>query len=151
MATTSLGIVGTIDWTDWIRGLLAGAISGGANSVYAGFGSILVDSKDFNIYSGKLYGLMGVTFGLSALMAAMNYLRVKPIPEYKKTTETEERSPHSTVVTGTGDGSTIEERSPHATKITKVVEEVKPAGTITTVIDPPKTTITESSDPPKDQ
>ncbi len=108
-----------------------------------------VDPNDFNFMHWKIYAVMGFTFLFSALLELFRYLKVKPIPEYSKTTEIEERSPHTTVVTGTGDGGTIEERSPHATKITKVVEEVKPAGTTTTVIDPPKTTITETPDPPK--
>lgn len=146
MATTNLGLVGTIDWTDWIRGALSATISGGSNAIITSFGTMAVDPADFNFMHYKIYAVMGFTFLFSALLELFRYLKVKPIPEYKKTTEIEERSPHSTTVTstGTGDGA-VEERSPHTTKVTRVVEEVKPAGVTTTVIDPPKTTITEDT------
>lgn len=91
MAQTSLGKFGYLDWSNWLYGLFSGAISGGANSVYAGFSSILVDSKDFNIYDKKLYILMGITFGLSALMATMNYLHTKPLPTIIQTETTTKR------------------------------------------------------------
>lgn len=140
MATTSLGIVGTIDWTDWIRGALSATISGGSNAIITSFGTMAVDPADFNFMHYKIYAVMGFTFLFSALLELFRYLKVKPIPEYRKTTEIEERTPHTTVVTtGTGGGDVVEERSPHATKITKVVEEVKPVGAASPVETPPKT------------
>jgi len=93
MAQTQLmgGKLGYLDWSNWLYGLFSGAISGGANSVYAGFGSILVDSKDFNIYDRKLYILMAITFALSALMATMQYLHNKPLPALVQTETTTKR------------------------------------------------------------
>lgn len=75
------GNLGTIDWTNWVRGLLAATIGGGAGAVQSGFGTMVVDPKDFNIYTGKLYMVMGVCFCFSGIMSMMTYLHNKPIPE----------------------------------------------------------------------
>ena len=74
-------------WDDWIYGLLYGAIGGGANAVYAGFGALAVDSHDFALGSAKSFKLIGWVFAFSAIMSAFLYLKQKPLPETKKREE----------------------------------------------------------------
>lgn len=82
MARTQLpGDMGMIDWTGWTRGLVAALIGGGAGAVTSGFGNIIVDPKDFNIYTGKLWAVMGACFLINGVLSMMAYLHNKPIPE----------------------------------------------------------------------
>lgn len=82
MAPTILpGNLGTLDWSSWTRGILTALIGGGAGAVSAGFGTMVVDPKDFNIYTGKIYLVMLATFCFSGIMSMMQYLHTKPIPD----------------------------------------------------------------------
>ncbi len=82
MAPTQLpGNLGTLDWSSWTRGLATAFIGGGAGAVSAGFGTMVVDPKDFNVYTGKMYLVMMVCFLLNGTMAMMQYLHTKPIPD----------------------------------------------------------------------
>ncbi len=75
------GFWANLQWSDWLYGLLYGAIGGGSNSVNAAFGAILVDPKDFSFGSAKSFKLMGWTFAFSALMSMFLYLKQKPLPD----------------------------------------------------------------------
>lgn len=89
MAVTTLpGNMGVLDWTDWVRGLLTAFIGGGSGAVSAGFGTMVVDPKDFNVYSGKIYEVMGATFLFSAVIQLFQYLHTKPIPALVQTERT---------------------------------------------------------------
>ena len=90
-----------LDWGNWTYGLLYGSIGGGANSVYAAFGALVVDPKDFAFGSAKSFKLMGWVFAFSALMSAFFYLKQKPLPD--KMTSKEQTS----LVATDAKGSTI--------------------------------------------
>lgn len=116
-----------LDYFTWAYGLIGDVVRGGASAVTSGLVVAGMDAKDFNYTSGRWYALMFAVFAVHAMLALMKYLETNPLPKIVTTTTTEERSEHSTIVTGTGDGQTIEERSPHTTTTTTVVEEpVKP-------------------------
>jgi hypothetical protein len=81
------GKLGTLDFEDWILGLWAGTVQGGANSAYAGVSLIIVDPKDFNLTTGLTH-LLTVTTGLFAVGAVtgfFSFLRNKPAPSVKTT------------------------------------------------------------------
>lgn len=91
-----------VDWEGWIKGLLAGCISGGANAVMLALTAPAID-PDLALGSPKALKLMGMIFVTSVLKDAMLYLRENPIPKVKtvttvKTVEHQE-SPPLTVVT----------------------------------------------------
>ncbi len=113
-----------LDVGTWLYGLIGDMIRGGASAVTSGLVVSSIDSKDFNYRSAAWYGLMLAVFCVHAVLAVMKYLQDNPLPKIIKTTVTEERSPHSSIVTGTGGGETIEKRSPHTTVVTTVKEEI---------------------------
>lgn len=71
-----------MDWKNWLHGLVAAFIGGGASAVSAGFSATLVDPKDFNLSSGLAHMsvLMGTTFAVSGVLSAMAYLKQSPLP-----------------------------------------------------------------------
>ena len=75
-----LSTAGNLDFDTWIRGLLSAGISGGASAVSSGFGSVVLDPKDFNPQTGKLYELMVVTFAFSAFISIAKFLQMNPLP-----------------------------------------------------------------------
>ena len=98
MASTQLpGNMGTIDWTNWVRGLAAASIGGGAGAVTSGFGNIIVDPNDFNIHSGKLYQVMAACFLINGLLAMMAFLHAQPIPALVARSESTRTEPDGTV------------------------------------------------------
>jgi len=78
---------GALNWDDWVYGLLYGAIGGGSNSVYAAFGALVVDPRDFAFGSAKSFKLIGWVFVFSALMSMFLYLKQKPLPDRIETQE----------------------------------------------------------------
>lgn len=72
-----------LNWTGWILGIWGAAISGGAGAVSAGFGTMIIDPKDFNVASGfhHLFELMGVCFAFSAFISLMKFLQTHPVPD----------------------------------------------------------------------
>src|SRR5882724_9954822 len=102
MASTQLpGNMGTIDWTGWTRGLVAAFIGGGAGAVQVGFSTMVVDPKDFNAYTGKIYLVMLVSFVFSGLMAMMTFLHNQPIPALVAKEESTKTEPDGTVTVKT--------------------------------------------------
>jgi hypothetical protein len=45
---------------------------------------MIVDPKDFSVYTGKLYVVMLVSFAFSGTMSMMQFLHTKPIPDLKQ-------------------------------------------------------------------
>ncbi len=76
-----------LDWGGWTYGLIKGAISGGATSVYAAFGTALIDKNDFALGSAKSFQLIGLVFAFSAAMQTFAYLSKTPLPDTKKREE----------------------------------------------------------------
>jgi len=70
-----------LDWNGWSYGLIKGAIAGGATSVYAAFGALIVDPHDFAFGSAKSFKLIGWVFAFSALMQTFAYLSKSPLPD----------------------------------------------------------------------
>lgn len=62
------------DWRNWLKGLIAAGISGGANAVTVA----IVDPINFNLSEG-LPKLLSVA-GVSAIVGVALYLKQSPIP-----------------------------------------------------------------------
>lgn len=90
---------------EWLRGLAAAFIGGGASAITSGITVSAMDSKDYNLAegAGKLYALMGVLFTVNGLVSAAMFLRQKPVPEAHKvvvkTVQTVEKEPGAVVTT----------------------------------------------------
>ncbi len=76
-----------LEWDQWSYGLIKGALSGGATSVYAAFGAMVVDKNDFAIGGLKSFELIAWVFTFAALMQTFAYLSKTPLPEMKKREE----------------------------------------------------------------
>jgi hypothetical protein len=74
---------GRLDFSDWLYGLGAAFIGGGAGAVSAGLGVSMLDPKDWNLGTGKLYALVGSVFVINGLLNMMAFLREKPLPDIK--------------------------------------------------------------------
>jgi hypothetical protein len=74
---------GHLDFGEWIRGLVAGFVQGGAGAVTSGLTVSAMDPHDYNLGGGlrKLMGLMVAMFVVNGFLGAMSYLRNKPVPE----------------------------------------------------------------------
>ena len=84
-------VASKLDWAGWLRGFFGALISGGAGAVGSGFGSIIVDPKDFNVLQGGLVhtlALMGVTFAFSAIISLAKFLQSHPVPDPEPPTPT---------------------------------------------------------------
>lgn len=77
---------GNLDFSDWVRGLVAAFIGGGAGAFSAGLSAIIVDQHDFNIYTTKFWQLVFGTFVIGGLVPFFAYLHQKPVPDVKKIT-----------------------------------------------------------------
>ncbi len=69
-------------WEIWLRGVIAAAVSGGANGVVTGFAAIGIDPKHFNLDAGFYHTLVigGVSAAISAVLGVALYLRQSPLP-----------------------------------------------------------------------
>jgi hypothetical protein len=69
-------------WEIWLRGVLAAAVSGGANGVVTGFAAIGIDPSHFNLDTGfhHTVALGGVSAAVSAVLGVALYLRQSPLP-----------------------------------------------------------------------
>lgn len=101
---------GKLDWSDWIRGIFAAFIGGGATAVSGAFALVLNDPKDFNIQTGMFWTTVTTMFVISGFINLMMFLRSKPVPEYKVVTTTTTE--------------TTQKKAP-AGQIVKTVEEVE--------------------------
>ena len=93
----SVGKFGELNFGDWLYGLFAAFIGGGATAVVAAFSINMVDPQHFNTSSPDFYKIVLAMFGSSGLINALMFLRSKPLPDVKKvvtTTETTEVTSH---------------------------------------------------------
>jgi hypothetical protein len=69
-------------WEIWIRGVVAAAISGGANGIVTGFAAIGIDPSHFNLNAGLHHTLSiaSVSAAISAILGVALYLRQSPLP-----------------------------------------------------------------------
>src|SRR5271166_3201450 len=84
----SLSILGTLDWGDWLRGLVAAVISGGASAVTSGVVVTMVDPQHFNAGTSGFWKIVVAMFAANAFMGGMLFLRQNPVPTAKTTTTT---------------------------------------------------------------
>jgi hypothetical protein len=101
---------GDLDFSEWFRGLIAAFVSGGASAITSGITVSAMDSRDYNLATGKIYALMGAMFAVNGLMGAAMFLRNKPVPDHK-------------IVTTTIQETTVRPTKP-ATTVVRTVEEV---------------------------
>lgn len=110
MIELPLGI-GNLDFEDWLHGLIAAFVQGGAGAVTGGITVATMDPKDYFLGSHKLYALMLAMFLVNGILGAMAFLRQKPVPDYKtvKTTvETTEQARRPAVVVTTVEETHVE-------------------------------------------
>lgn len=71
-----------MDLRVWIKGIVAAAVSGGANGVVTGFAAIGIDPNHFNLQAGFRHTMeiAGISAAISAVLGVALYLRQSPIP-----------------------------------------------------------------------
>lgn len=74
-----------LNWKNWIYGLLAAIIGGGASAVVAAFSASMIAPGQFNLtdHIGNFFKLAGTTFAINGFMSAMFYLKQSPLPPEK--------------------------------------------------------------------
>ena len=72
-----------LNWAGWFTGIMGAFISGGAGSISAALGTMMVDPLDFNLSNGlhKLLLVMLSSFLIPGLTSMFKYLQMKPIPD----------------------------------------------------------------------
>lgn len=80
----------SLDWQDWLRGLVAAITGGGANAVVAGIGINVADPAHFNAQNAVFYRTVGSVFAVGAVISFFLYLKQNPLPPklVSKTTAT---------------------------------------------------------------
>jgi hypothetical protein len=77
------------DWENWLSGLFAAVIGGGANAVVGAVGLNLSDPSHFNAKNNEFFKVVAVLFATSATVSCFMYLKQSPIPRLvSKTTTT---------------------------------------------------------------
>jgi glycerol-3-phosphate acyltransferase PlsY len=79
---------GKLDWENWMYGVFAGFIGGGATAVTSGVTLNMVDPKDFNVYTSKFYVMVAAIFAANGLMSMFMFLKQNPLPPIVTTTTT---------------------------------------------------------------
>lgn len=93
------GKMGELDFGNWVMGLWAAFIGGGAGAFSAGLATIVVDPHDFNIYSVRFWKVVGGTFIISGLGPFFAYLHTKPLPDVKQIEKTVQITTPATATT----------------------------------------------------
>lgn len=94
--------LGTLDWSDWLRGIFAAFIGGGAGAVTSGVVVSMNDPKDYNLYTSKFYHLVIAVFAVNGLISMFAFLHQRPVPDQIKTVLTTEKievSPEAVITT----------------------------------------------------
>lgn len=84
----NIPLLGSIDLSDWLRGLIGGFVAGGASAVTSGPTLALVDPAHFNLHSGDFYVAVGSIFMANGVIGMMLFLAQHPVPGVKTTTIT---------------------------------------------------------------
>lgn len=69
-----------LDLKNWIYGLVAAVVGGGANAAVGGFAINTADPAHFNAQHSDLYGVVFKMFLTSAVMSFFMYLKQNPVP-----------------------------------------------------------------------
>lgn len=84
--TLPLGF-GNLDFQDWIRGLVAAFIGGGASAFVSGIVN-MVNHPGESIWRSEFWGSVTSVFVLAGLVNMMMFLRTKPMPDMKQVEKT---------------------------------------------------------------
>ena len=85
-----MGMIGRMDWGDWVRGLFAGFIGGGAGAFSGGLSTAIVDPDHYNLaHPQKILTVIASTFMINGIISMMAFLHQNPVPEVITTTTTE--------------------------------------------------------------
>ncbi len=79
---------GDLDFSEWVRSLLAAFIGGGAGGFAGGIVVTVKDPEHYAMWSWNFFQVVGSVFLVSGFMNAMAFLRTKPLPEVKHVTTT---------------------------------------------------------------
>lgn len=75
-------LLDNLDWENWLYGLFAGGIGGGATAITGGIAAGAIDSH-FSLFSASSFKLMGLMFAMSFIKDAALYLSQSPLPKVK--------------------------------------------------------------------
>jgi len=92
---------GELDWGDWVHGVIAAFLGGGASAFSAGVANVL-NHPTHGIWNAEFWSEVSTTFVIAGLIALMAFLRTKPAPDKKvvvTTTQTLEQGPPITKTT----------------------------------------------------
>ncbi len=84
-----------LDWQNWVYGIIAGFIGGGAGAVVTGFTASALDPEKLALGSSKFFVLIGVVFLAHGCISTAMFLQQNPLP--KKVTVTDESATRTTV------------------------------------------------------
>ena len=76
-----------LDWSQWLYGLVAALIGGGASAVTAAFSAMVLTPGQYSVSGTAGWNslkLMGLTFIVSGIIAAFAYLKQSPLPPVEK-------------------------------------------------------------------
>jgi hypothetical protein len=103
-----------LDWGNWLYGLIAGFVGGGAGSVITALGAIGITPNSYNLNTqfGNTMRLAAFSFLINGFITMMAYLHQNPLPAKEPTTTVVEttvgpsKTPQTTttiVTTGAGE------------------------------------------------
>ncbi len=72
-----------LDFSDWLRGLVAAIVSGGSAAVVSGVTVSTIDPDKFG-GGAHMLSLMGILFVTNGAMGMFLYLKQKPLPDLKE-------------------------------------------------------------------
>jgi hypothetical protein len=89
-----------LDVEGWARGLIGAGISGGSAAITSSIGVTILDPQHWTFQNGKLWGLIGITFTMNAVVSMAKFLQSQPLPSMKTVETTKEvvREPQPGVV-----------------------------------------------------
>ena len=94
--------LGRIDLGDWVRGVVAAFIGGGAGAVTGAFSVTTIDPDHFKMGGTKFFEVAAMIFAVTGFLNMMAFLHQKPLPEMKTVaTGTQKTLPDGTVKTVT--------------------------------------------------
>ena len=78
-----------LNWEQWLLGLVAAVVQGGAGAVTAAIGASWVAPNEFNLSVGFAHTmeLMGAVFVINGLLGFFSYLAKHPTPEWDGATD----------------------------------------------------------------
>ena len=102
---------GKLDWGNWLYGLFAAFIGGGAGAVVTGFAASALAPNELRLGSFKSFELIGMVFLIKGMFVGCAFLAQQPLPQKVTVTtvETTETNPPVTVKT-TVEETKVEEK-----------------------------------------